>query len=322
MAFDPKAATRAPPKEVVIRIRRYNPVRGRSWWQEYKVKAYRGMTVLDALLTIKAEQDHTIVMRYSCRMGVCGSCGMIINGTPRLACQTQLSEVATEANPVVTLEPLMNFPTLRDLSTDFMEFFNKHRTVKPYLIRKNIKEREDPKDQYLMTPEEMEEVYEFSLCISCGLCYASCPVTASDPEYLGPQALVHAARYVIDVRDEDPDSRLAVVDTEHGCHRCHFAGTCSAVCPKMVDPAQAIQRLRSILFKKKLGFWRKRKTAPIAPPPKEWKERKPLPPEAQLVSPEVDIEAMEREPVIIEVDGMKVSLNFEIPNKMTAQDEG
>jgi len=182
VSFDPKAATRAPPREVVLRVRRYNPVTGKEWWQEYRVRAYRGMTVLDALLAVKAEIDHTIVMRYSCRMGVCGSCGMVINGVPRLACQTQLSEVATEATPVITLEPLYNFPVLRDLSADFTGFFNKHRTVKPYLIRRDLREREEPKGQYLMTPREMEEVYEFSLCISCGLCYSACPVSASDPE--------------------------------------------------------------------------------------------------------------------------------------------
>jgi len=123
---------------------------------------------------------------------------------------------------------------------------------------------------------------------------------------------VHAARYVIDVRDEDPDTRLAIVDTEHGCHRCHFAGTCSAVCPKMVDPAQAIQRLRSILFKKKLGLWRKKKTAPIAGPQPRKAERKPLPPEAEFVVPDLDIDAMEKEPITVEVDGMEIPLTYDI----------
>jgi len=262
-AAELEAATKIPPPEVVIRIKRYNPAKKKVWWQEYKVKTHRGMTVLDALLEIKARQDHTLVMRYSCRMGVCGSCGMVINGVPRLACQTQIAEVATEANPVITIEPLYNFPVLRDLATDFTSFFEKHRRVKPYLLREDVKEREDPVDQYLMTPDEYMDVFEYSLCISCGLCYASCPVAASDPEYLGPQALAYAARYVLDVRDEKPEARLVIVDSEHGCHRCHYAGTCSMVCPKVVDPAQAIQRLRSILFKWKLGFWRK-KTAKIA----------------------------------------------------------
>ncbi len=311
---DLKAATKVPPKEVTIRIRRYSPTTGKTWWQEYKIKPHRGMTVLDALLEIKAKIDHTIVMRYSCRMGVCGSCGMIINGMPRLACQTQIAEVATENNPVITLEPLYNFPVLRDLLTDFTNFFEKHRSVKPYLLRNDEAEREEPYDQYIMSPEEYLDIYEYSLCISCGLCYAACPVAAADPEYLGPQALAYAARYVLDVRDEKPEIRLKIVDTEHGCHRCHYAGSCSMVCPKIVDPAQAIQRLRHILYKWKLGMWRK-KTARTASAPKVWKPRKPLPPEVKPVRPDIDYEAIEKEPVTIEVDGIKITLRHLIPTK-------
>ena len=310
MGLDPKAATKTPPKIVTFRIKRWSPTTGRVEWKEYKVETHRGMTVLDALLKIKAEQDHTLSMRYSCRMGVCGSCGMVINGMPRLACQTQVAEVATEGNPVVTVEPLYNHPVIRDLATDFTPFFEKHKSVKPYLRRKNIHEREDEVNvgEYLMTPEEHEDIYQYTLCISCGLCYSACPVAASDPEYLGPQALTYALRYIIDVRDEDPESRIVVVDTEHGCHRCHFAATCSAVCPKAVDPAQAIQRLRSIVFKYRLGLWRKRKTAKPAEKPEEWKPPKPLPPEAQLV-PGADLKKMSEEPVVVEVDGIKVEID-------------
>ena len=312
VGINPEAATKTPPKVVTFRIRRYNPVSGREWWQEYKVKTSRGMTVLDALLKIKEEIDHTLVWRYSCRMGVCGSCGMVINGVPRLACQTQVAEVADESNPVVTLEPLYNFPVIRDLLTDFTSFFEKHKKVKPYLIRNDKEEQEDPKGPYIVTPEQFEYLEEFTLCISCGLCYAACPVAASDPEYLGPQALGYLFRYVVDPRDEAWEMRLMIADDEHGCHRCHYAGTCSMVCPKVVDPAQAIQRLRSLLYKYKLGLLRKKKTSKPAPPPKEWKPRKPMPPEAQPVSPDVDLKKLEEEPVEIEVDGVKIRLRYKI----------
>lgn len=305
--LDVKAAVRTPPRVVTLRVKKWSPTTGRVEWREYKVEAYRGMTVLEALLKVKADLDHTLSMRYSCRMGVCGSCGMVINGVPRLACQTQIAEVATEANPVITVEPLYNHPVIRDLATDFTPFFRKHASVKPYLIRKNIEERESPVGEYLMTPEQHEEIYQFTLCISCGLCYSACPVAASDPEYLGPQALMYALRYIKDPRDEDPHSRIAVVDTEHGCHRCHYAATCSAVCPKAVDPALAIQMLRSTVFKYRLGLWKK-KVSGTAEKPREWKPRTPLPPEAKTI-PGVDLERLEKEPVIVEVDGIKVEID-------------
>ncbi len=290
------AATREPPREVVLRVKRYNPETGRLEWREYKVPAHRGMTVLDALIWVKEHSDHSVTMRYSCRMGVCGSCGMVINGVPRLACQTQIAAVADEKNPIVVVEPLHNFPVARDLVTDFTGFFEKHRSIKPYIIRRDPREVEEARYEFLMTPEEHLEIYQFSLCIMCGLCYASCPVAASDPEYLGPQALAQAYRFIADVRDEGVEERIAVVDTEHGCHRCHFAATCSAVCPKEVDPAAAIQRLRRIVLLRKLGLWRKRKISKVAGPlEKPLRQIKAEYPRHNLLEG-VDPEAQAREP--------------------------
>ena len=299
MAMDIEAARRVPPQQVIVRVRRYDPEAKRMWWQEYKIEAHRGMTVLDALLKIKEEQDHTLVLRYSCRQGICGSCGVVVNGTPRLACQTQLTEVVSEANPVMTVEPLYNFPVIRDLMTDFMDFFNKHRSVKPYLIRKDKEEQESPKGQYDMYPDEYLQTYQYTNCIYCGLCYAACPVVAADPQFLGPQALMYALRFVNDVRDEGWGERFLIVDTEHGCHRCHFAASCSAVCPKAVDPAGAIQALRSKLFRYRLGLY-KRRVSKVAGPPPEKGERVQLPPEATLL-PGVDLKKMEQEPVVIKL---------------------
>ena len=301
---DLKAATREPPRRVVFRVRRYDPVEGRVWWSEYEVKCRRGMTVLDALLEIKACQDHTLALRYSCRMGICGSCGMIINGVPRLACQTQVAEIASREGEVVTIEPLYNLPVIRDLVVDYKVLIDKLRIVKPYLIRRDLSERENPVNQYLMTPREHLMIYEFTLCINCGLCYAACPVTASDPEYLGPQALTYTARYILDVRDEGVRERIEAVDTEHGCHRCHYAGSCSLVCPKVVDPAQAIQRLRGIVFRYRLGLWGKKTSKPASKPVVS-KPRISLPKEAVLIEG-VSLEELEEKPVTLEVSGKKL----------------
>ncbi len=298
MVFDLKAATRTPPRIVKVRIRRFNPETGSSWWQEYEVETYRGMTVLDALLKIKSEKDHSLAFRYSCRMGVCGSCGVVVNRRPRLACQTQIAEVALEKKPIIEIEPLYNFRVLRDLVTDFTEFFKKHRAVKPYILRRV---EEKPELEYSQTPEELAEYYEYSLCISCGLCDAACPVYASDPLFLGPQALAQAYRYLVDTRDELWIERLRFLDSEGSVFKCHFAASCSTVCPKMVDPAGAIQRLRSTLLKYKLRMYRKTRIARLVPPIEKKEPPKPLPPEATLVEG-VDLKLMEEEKPVIPVE--------------------
>ncbi len=292
-----------PPKRVVFRIKRFDPEKKEFYWKEYEIETFRGMTVLDALLKIKEEEDSTLAMRYSCRMGVCGSCGMVINGMPRLACQTQVGAIATEGNPVVTVEPLYNHPPIRDLFTDFTGFFEKHKSVKPYIIRKDPQEVETGDHEFQMLPEDLDEIYQFTLCISCGLCYSACPVAASDPLYLGPQALAYAWRYVRDVRDEGYEERLKIVDTEHGCHRCHFAASCTAVCPKLVDPAMAIQKLRSTLFKKKLGMWKKKTSSKVGPYSYSGPSRAKIAPQfTEALLPDVNLEEKEKEEVSLDIE--------------------
>lgn len=199
------------------------------------------MTVLSALLYAKQRVDHTIAIRYSCRMASCGSCGMRINALPRLACYTQITELSSSP---ITVEPLDHYPLVRDLVTDFEPFFGKHKSIFPYLIREDAKEYETPESEFLQTSEELNEFLQFSYCIKCGLCNAACPTMSNDPAFIGPQALAQTYRYMTDTRDEGAIERLKAVDREHGIWRCHFAGSCSFVCPKGVDPALAIQRLR------------------------------------------------------------------------------
>ncbi|MDW8041378.1 MAG: succinate dehydrogenase iron-sulfur subunit [Nitrososphaerota archaeon] len=209
-------------------------------YETYEVPYWNGMTVLDGLLYIKERIDHTLAIRYSCRMGICGSCGMTVNGLPKLACYTQVKEVGMN----LKVEPLRNHPLVRDLVTDFADFFQKHRSVRPWLIRKDIEEQENPTSQYLQSDAELERYVQFSYCISCGLCYAACPVVAALPEFPGPQSLAFLYRYLADSRDQSRSERLRMVDEFSGIWRCHFAGSCSQVCPKGVDPALAIQLLR------------------------------------------------------------------------------
>ncbi|TFH03413.1 MAG: succinate dehydrogenase/fumarate reductase iron-sulfur subunit [Nitrosopumilus sp.] len=234
-------------KTVTLRIARFNPEHDHDRkFMEFNVPYEKWTTVLEVILEVKKHFDHSVAVRYSCRQATCGSCGMIINGKPRLACFTKISELDSD---VVTVEPMNNFPIIRDLAVRFERFFDSHHKIKPYLIREDSEITSNEKE-FLQTPEEVEQYIQFSNCIKCGLCNSACPTMATDSSFVGPQALAQAYRYVADSRDKGKDSRLKIIDDSHGIWRCHFAGSCSQVCPKGVDPAMGIQFLRGYL----LGF--------------------------------------------------------------------
>ena len=240
--------TKSSVKLRVFRINAIQDPKDAHHFDEFQIPVKRWTTVLDALLDAKSYHDSSIAIRYSCRMASCGSCGMKINGIPRLACYTKISELATNT---ITCEPLPNFPYIRDLVTDFSQFFNHHRSVMPYIQNKKADIPDvNELTEYEQTPEDLDKFLQFSYCIKCGLCYSACPTVATDLKFPGPQALSQAYRYFADSRDTDKSNRLKVIDTSHGISRCHFAGSCSNVCPKGVDPALGIQLLRSHL----LGF--------------------------------------------------------------------
>lgn len=236
---------------ITLKVLRANRASGEPVkYDTFEVPVQRSTTVLDALLWAKQNTDHSIAIRYSCRMASCGSCGMKINGIPRLACYTKVSELE---GSTITCEPLANFPHLRDLVTDFSQFFEHHKNMKPYVQNKDADLDPDQitkLSEYLQTPEDVDKFLQFSYCIKCGLCYSACPTVAMDTKFPGPQALGQAYRYMADTRDDAQKQRLDLVDEKHGIFRCHFAGSCSTVCPKGVDPALGIQLLRGHL----LGF--------------------------------------------------------------------
>jgi succinate dehydrogenase / fumarate reductase, iron-sulfur subunit len=170
---------------------------------------------------------------------------MKINGIPRLACYTKISELD---DPVVVCEPLPNFPVIRDLVTDFSQFFNHHKSINPYIQNLSDDKTEvSSSNSHRQSREEVDKFLQFSYCIKCGLCYSACPTVATDTKFPGPQALAQLYRYYADSRDAGND-RLNIVDDRHGLWRCHFAGSCSKVCPKGVDPALGIQLLRSYML--------------------------------------------------------------------------
>ena len=236
---------------ITLKIFRGNRAAGEHGkYDLFEVPVQRSTTVLDALLQAKQYQDHSIGIRYSCRMASCGSCGMKINGIPRLACYTKVSELE---GGVITVEPLANFPHIRDLVTDFEQFFGHHKSMHPYIQNESADldtKQINKMSEFMQNPDDVDKFLQFSYCIKCGLCYSACPTVAMDTKFPGPQALAQAYRYFIDNRDNASEERLDKVDDRHGIFRCHFAGSCSAVCPKGVDPALGIQLLRGHL----LGF--------------------------------------------------------------------
>jgi succinate dehydrogenase / fumarate reductase iron-sulfur subunit len=232
---------------IILRISRFNSKTDSApTFAEFKVPVQKWTTVLEAILFVKQNLDHSVAVRYSCRQASCGSCGMQINGKPSLACYTKISELNSN---VVTVEPMHNFPIIRDLAVDFKQMFATHKKMKPYIVSEDSEVTPGTKE-FLQTPEDVEKYLQFSYCIKCGLCNSSCPTMATDTSFIGPQGLAQAYRYVADNRDDGKKERLKIIDQSHGIWRCHFAGSCSHVCPKGVDPAMAIQLLRGYL----LGF--------------------------------------------------------------------
>ena len=232
---------------VNVRINRFNPQTKRFDEDTYEVYEDRLTTVLDVLLKIKSAHDNSLSMRYSCRMGICGSCGMVVNGKPVLACESNLLSNLTE-NKDITIEPMRGHPILKDLVTDFDEFFEKHESTEPYLKRTDRKEQYAALEPYRQTREEIGKFLPYSYCIMCGLCVDACPVVNSNTEFIGPQALSQVYRYYSDSRDQGGKRRLMDIDNLKGAWGCEFSGSCSKACPKGVDPASAIQLLKASIM--------------------------------------------------------------------------
>ncbi len=225
---------------ITLEVARYRPEEeSEPTVQSYDVPCPRDWVILDGLNYVKDRVDGTLSYRWSCRMGICGSCGMNVNGEPKLTCATFLADYAPGP---VRVEPLANFPVVRDLVVEIGDFLRKLTRVKPWLIRAN--EKPPSAGEYRQTPEQLEAYRHFSMCINCVLCYSACPVYGLDPEFVGPAALALAQRYNLDSRDEGARERLAILSSDDGIWGCTFVGECTRVCPKHVDPAGSIQRYK------------------------------------------------------------------------------
>ena len=204
----------------------------------FEVETGPRMTVLDALVAVQSGQDATLSFRYSCRVGMCGTCALKVNGRPAWACRTRLKGLGDE----VTLEPLTNFPVLSDLAIDMSAFFEKMKKARGWLEPNKAAE----KAPALIAPNsrERKRIEPHIECITCGICYASCSIVGHDSDYLGPAALNRAYTLMNDSRDALGDKRLLEVCTEDGAWRCHSQYNCTESCPKGISPTGAIKGLK------------------------------------------------------------------------------
>ena len=229
-----------------FRIYRYNPETDKEpYMKDYQLdEVTSDMMLLDALLLIK-EKDPTLGFRRSCREGVCGSDGMNINGTNGLACITPLSSLKEP----VEINPMPRLPVIRDLIVDMDQFYKQYRDVEPYL---NVKDPL-PEVELKQSPEEREKLDGMYECILCGCCTTSCPSFWWNPDkFLGPAALLQAARFINDSRDQATEERLQALDDPFKLFRCHSIMNCVQVCPKGLNPTKAIGEIKKMMVKKSL----------------------------------------------------------------------
>jgi len=225
---------------ITLQVARYRPEQeSEVSYDEFEVPCPRDWVLLDGLNHVKDRIDGTLAYRWSCRMGICGSCGMTVNGEPKLTCATFLHEYAPGP---IRVEPLRNFPIIRDLIVDIGDFMRKLVTVKPWVVRDE--ERPLSAGEYRQTPDELDEYKQYSMCINCMLCYSACPIYGLDPKFLGPAAIALAHRWNQDSRDAGREERQEALAAKEGAWECSFVGACSEVCPEQVDPAGAIQQVK------------------------------------------------------------------------------
>ena len=226
-------------KPIELEVLRYNPeTDSEPHCQRYSVPRNNEWVVLDALNHIKENIDPTLSYRWSCHMTVCGSCGMMINGEPQLACKAFIRNMPD----TIRVEALAHFPIERDLVTVAEDFMAKLARVKPYLMPKEPKPLEA--GEYRQTPGELKRYQQYAQCINCMLCYAACPQYGLIPEFIGPAAIALAHRYNQDSRDGGREERQEEIASAEGVWHCTFVGACSEVCPKHVDPAAALQQVK------------------------------------------------------------------------------
>jgi succinate dehydrogenase / fumarate reductase, iron-sulfur subunit len=233
---------------IVLRIRRFSPETDTAPYdRDYPIDVEPEERILDALVRVKSTQDGSLSFRKSCAHGVCGSDAMVIAGVERLACKTLVRDVADGENAVVTVAPLKHLPVQRDLMVDQSLFFERYREVKPFFITEEpVAEKER-----IQSAAERAAYDDATACILCGCCNSSCPILDTNLRYIGPAALVQAARFTFDSRDKGFLERLPVLDDPDGVWACENHFNCTRVCPREIKVTKNINALKRAITKHK-----------------------------------------------------------------------
>lgn len=227
--------------KVKLKIKRFERGKDREpYWSEYEVEAEPSDRLLDVLHAVKWYQDGTLAFRRSCAHGICGSDAMLINGRNRLACKVLLKDLGSR----ITVEPMRGFPVIKDLVVDMDGFFGKYRSIQPYLMAQG----NPPATERLQTPAQRESFDDTTKCILCGACTTSCPSFWSNPDYIGPAAIVNAHRFLFDSRDAAADERLAALGAREGVWRCRTIYNCTDACPRDIRVTQAIAEVKKAIL--------------------------------------------------------------------------
>ena len=230
--------------QITLKIQRYNPDTDEApYYQEYTVEVDPNARLLDALMDVKRFQDGSLGFRKSCAHGVCGSDAMRINGQDGLACKTLVKEVAEEGGATVVVEPLRHLPVQRDLIVDQAEFFEKYKSIKPYLINDEpVAEKER-----IQSPEERLQFDDTTNCILCASCYSACPIPEEHPAFIGPAAIAQAFRFLADSRDKGEEQRLPVLDDANGVWLCENHFKCTQACPRSILITKRINQTKRLI---------------------------------------------------------------------------
>jgi len=236
--------------EYTFKIFRFDPETDAAPRYDTFIKRYpRGRTVLEALLNIQETDDDSIAFRFSCRSAVCGSCGMLVNGAPVLACRTQLTAlIGTQ----VLIEPLPNMEIVKDMVVDMRPFWNAYQRVEPWIHV----DGDEPEKERLQSPRQVSKLDPYINCILCACCYGSCPVVRFEENYLGPAAIAKLFRFMEDSRDRRGEKFLEKFDKPSGLWACHTIFRCIDACPKDIRPTDTIEamRRRLVLYRFKKFF--------------------------------------------------------------------